>query len=554
MKKWIAKHPVATVVISIIVVIALYFIIKSIRGTVVETRYILGNARRMDIVTSVSGTGQVSALNQINLSSKSSGDLVYLNAKAGQFVGAGGLIAEIDSTDASFELESAKISYEQFLKDSANGSIDKEDIFNQAKISLADSYQNARSTLSSATTDMADVVSGIEDLLKGYLSGNNSSALSNTEKDYVRKAEVSYYKAENALDEFLKSYVKISDKTSNTEITSAISDLSKVSDEVAVASKFTKDAVVYLRDREDKLQTDAESAYTSVNSLVTKANSTVSDTLSAKNSIISAEKTLRNTQIDFENVRNGPDALSLRSEELALRQKEEAYKDHFIYAPFDGVIASVPVLKGDTVSSGTTIATFITKKKIAEISLNEIDAAKVKAGQKVSLTFDAIDGLTISGEVTEVDLVGTVSQGVVNYNVKIGFDVDDDRVKSGMTVSATIITDKKEGVIVVPTSAIKTIRNNSFIDITKEKVAMGSTTRTTGVLLTTLPKSVQVELGISNDDSTEIISGLEEGQQYILRTITSATTQAPTQTSSLFGTGNRSTGNALRSTGAVPGR
>ena len=97
----------------------------------------------------------------------------------------------------------------------------------------------------------------------------------------------------------------------------------------------------------------------------------------------------------------------------------------------------------------------ITKQKIAEISLNEVDAAKVKVGQKVTLTFDAIDGLSITGEVSEIDALGTVSQGVVTYGVKIAFDTQDERVKSGMSVSAAIITDVKQNVLLVPNAAVK---------------------------------------------------------------------------------------------------
>jgi len=555
MKRWIVKNRKLLIVIIIAIIVFVYFIVNKVSNDSAETRYILGDVHRGTIVTSVSGTGQVSALNQIDLTSKISGDLVYLNAKVGQAVNAGGLIAEIDSRDAYFELESARISYSKFLKDSANSSIDKKDALNQTEISVEDSYQNARSTLSSAITDMSDVLSGIEDILNGYLGSNNSNSFTNTEKEYTGKAETAYYTSNRLLTDFLKTYSKVSDSTSDSEIESLISNSNIIANEVSQATKFTRDAVAYLRDREDKIQTEAENAYTEINQLLAKANSTVSDTISAKNSIINSERALRNAKNDFENVKDGPDTLSLRTEELALRKKEEAYRDHFIYAPFDGIIASVPVRKGDSVNSGNTIVTYITKNKIAEISLNEIDATRVKAGQKAVLTFDAIEDLTIDGEVLEVDLVGTVSQGVVNYNVKIGFDMEDERVKSGMTVSATIITDKRDNVVTVPTSAVKTIRNRSFIDIIENRIKVSSTTRTTGVLLDTSPKSVPVELGITNDDSVEIISGIDEGQQYVLRIISSQnTTQNATQSSSLFGTGNRSAGGVIRSSGAIPGR
>ena len=121
----------------------------------------------------------------------------------------------------------------------------------------------------------------------------------------------------------------------------------------------------------------------------------------------------------------------------------------------------MPVEVGEDASSGITMGTIITAQELATIVLNEVDVAKVKLGEKATLTFDAIPDLTIAGQVSEIDSVGTVSQGVVNYNVKISFATQDDRVKSGMSVDATIITDIAQNVVVVPNGAIKTANNGT---------------------------------------------------------------------------------------------
>jgi HlyD family secretion protein len=76
-------------------------------------------------------------------------------------------------------------------------------------------------------------------------------------------------------------------------------------------------------------------------------------------------------------------------------------------------------------------------------------------GQKVTMTFDAIPDLTMTGTVAEIDTLGTVTQGVVSYTVKIAFDTDNTDVKPGMTVSAMIITNTKIDVCKVPLSLDK---------------------------------------------------------------------------------------------------
>ena len=191
------------------------------------------------------------------------------------------------------------------------------------------------------------------------------------------------------------------------------------------------------------------------------------------------------------------------------------------------MLATLDIKKGDNVSSGASIGTFITKNQVAEITLNEVDATKVKVGQKATLTFDAVDGLTITGTVVQVDLVGTVSQGVVSYKVKIGFDTQDDRVKSGMSVSSSVITDTRQNVVIVPTSAVKSNSDgSSYVEIP-------------GTTPTSVPSQQTVEVGLSDNTNSEIISGLKEGDQVVTKTVTTTATKTTTAKSatSLLGGG-----------------
>jgi len=100
---------------------------------------------------------------------------------------------------------------------------------------------------------------------------------------------------------------------------------------------------------------------------------------------------------------------------------------------------------------------------VVNVSLNEVDAAKVASGDPVTLTFDALPSLTIPGTVSYLDPLGTVSQGVVNYAVQIALNVQNDQIKTGMTASAVIVTQTHTGVLMVPTSAITKIGNRSMV-------------------------------------------------------------------------------------------
>jgi HlyD family secretion protein len=205
-----------------------------------------------------------------------------------------------------------------------------------------------------------------------------------------------------------------------------------------------------------------------------------------------------------------------------LHAAQDSYADTIVKAPFDGVIAQLPAHLGDTIGASTALATLITQQKLAQISLNEVDVAKLKVGQKVTLTFDAIDELTISGAVSQIDTLGTVTQGVVNYNVQIAFDTQDDRIKPGMSVSAAIVINSNADVLLVPNSAVKTFGTQAYVEVVNPSETTTSTLNG-GVTLKTPPKQQLVETGLSNDTMTEVSSGLNEGDVVVTQTITSQT-------------------------------
>ncbi|OGG53832.1 hypothetical protein A2851_01410 [Candidatus Kaiserbacteria bacterium RIFCSPHIGHO2_01_FULL_53_29] len=524
-------HKIISAVIAVAVVGGGYWTYNALVSSGDETRYILGTVERGTVIASVSASGQVSASNQVDVSSKSSGELVYLNAKVGQQIGTRTLIGQTDATDAAFELETARLSYEELVTVGDDELRDAEDALEEAERNLGDSYVDARATLASAVTDMSDVIAGLDDLFGGYLNTSNRFDLTKTAEEYVERAEQAWYDADDVLFDFSKKYRTISNETSDDEIESLLSEANSIANAVAQTAKYSKDAVIYLRDREDNDSTTADEAYTTASESVTTANSTVSETLSARNSLTDNKRTLKNTKDDLQDLKEGPDTLDVRAEELSLRQKEQAHEDHFIRAPFAGVIASVPVQRGDTLNSGATVATLITKQKIAEVSLNEVDAAKISVGDKATLTFDALEELSLTGSVVEIDLVGTVNQGVVSYTVKISFDTQDERVKSGMTVNASIQTDVRQDVLAVPSSAVKTQNGVSYVQVFNPPLS--ETGGAQGIVSNSAPRQIEVTVGISDDTNVEILSGLEEGQQIVTRTVSgtaAANAASPTNT------------------------
>jgi HlyD family secretion protein len=276
-------------------------------------------------------------------------------------------------------------------------------------------------------------------------------------------------------------------------------------------------------------------------------NGSVSSLSGIRSTISSSKYSLAEKDASLDQMNAGTDTLDLASAQLSVTQREnaladarETLADYSVRAPFSGTLATLTAHRGDSVSSGTALGTLITKDQVASITLNEVDAAKMKIGQRATLSFDAIDSLTLTGKVASIDTVGTVSQGVVNYTVTIAFDSGDERVKPGMTVTASIITDTAQDTLIVPSSAVKTVAGANYVEIFPDAAA-GTATLSSK----TAPERVSVTTGLSDDTDIEIISGLSEGQMVVTKTTTAATTAkatTPSATSLLGGSSRTGTG------------
>src|SRR6266404_2210947 len=111
-KKWVLRHKIRGAII-ILAIFGLGFLgYKHFFAKSGETKYVLAEAKIGKITSSVSGTGYVSAQNQIDIKSKVSGDITYVGVKSGDFVKQGTTIAKVDARDAEIALENQQISYQ----------------------------------------------------------------------------------------------------------------------------------------------------------------------------------------------------------------------------------------------------------------------------------------------------------------------------------------------------------------------------------------------------------------------------------------------------------
>ena len=521
--KQILRHKIITGIIIILVVAGGYFAYQKLVNKNNVTKYVTAEVQKGTIIASVSGSGQVSALSQIDIKPKVSGELLAIYVKNDQEVKAGQLLASLDSTDAERAMRDNQTSLDNAKRDLDKAEQNYQDVKTNSEDSLTTAYEDGYTTVSTTFFKLSDYMSDLQDVLGTkkdsleYITsyrlilGSDSTFVTRLLDDYNKASELF-----NTNFAFFRTVFQDSDRSTIYKLIGDTLETTKAVSQTLESARHLYDAIVV----EDYTSINAASH---INTMKPKIESDVSAVYSNIDSLQQIKDTIDNTNTNTP--RDIDDALfAIQTAKDAVTKKEEALSDaktqfaeYSVYAPFSGTITALneDIKKGDSVSSGTVLATLFTKEKIAEISLNEIDVAKVKVGQKATITFDALPDVTISGEVLDIDETGTTSQGVVSYGVKIVFDTQDERIKPGMSMTADIITAVKQDVLIVANSAVKSSGGTNYVEI------MPDNSQT--------PQRQTVETGLSNDTMTEIVSGLEEGDIVVTSTISQSTTQT-TQT------------------------
>lgn len=509
-------------VIVIVLGVGGYFGYKAMMPNKAMASFVEATAQKGAIVVSVSGSGQVLSLSELEIKPGVSGDITLLNMVNGKEVQKGALLATIDKSDLLEQISDAQISLEQAQlaldkmkgMETAVGSL--RGVKKKAEDTLAKSYESGLNNVSDIFLNLPAIMSGLSDILFSYSFSTgqwNIDYYNDVIRAYDYEADIyrtdafnKYQIARKSYDKNFQDYKLVNRYSSETEVENLIGQTYQTMKDISEAVKSANNLIQFYQDKvigaNKTPQALSNTHLSNLNSYTSKTNSYLSTLLSSSDSIKSNKEALIEKDFDIKD-----QEIKVAQAKKKLEDLQSNLSDYSVYAPFSGIISTVNVDKGDTVSSGTTLATIITKQKVAKISLNEVDASKVKVGQKATLTFDAIDELAIVGVVVEIDSVGTVSQGVVTYNAKISLDSQDERIKAGMSVSAAIVVEVKQDIIIVPNSAVKNQDDVYFIQILSAS--------------STNPISKQVVIGIANDEYTEIISGVDEGDSVIAKTIDS---------------------------------
>lgn len=479
---------------------------------------------KKDIKKTVEGSGKVVSVSELDIQQlQSGGKVTAVYVKPGDFVKKGQVIATLDNRQASIQLQQARASYDKVV----NGSTKEEmDITNQAVLNAKQSFEitKQQQDIAVANSKRSLYNSGLE-FIPVYDSRiqPNTPTLSGS---YACDSEVEYTLTFSSTD-----IMTLSDG-SMIRISSVPQALGNCG--LYVSFDMSKDYSngSWKLSVPNKISSSYATNLASYNNAIAARDQAM---VNANTSIVNAELSLNQKKA-------GARAEDVSSAQASLASANLNYDNTIIRAPFDGQIGSVSAAVGQQTNSQAGVATIITKDKIAEISLNEIDVVNVMLGQPVELTFDAIPGEVFVGSVSQIDTVGINTSNVVSFATKISIPEADGRIKSGMSVTANIITEEKKGVLSVPSATIKTEkRRNEELSYVMKKL------EPVGQEVVASQRKIYLTPGLSNDIDTEIVESenneLAEGVQVVSKSSTATVSKQQT-TFNLFGGGARPTGGA----------
>ena len=180
-----------------------------------------------------------------------------------------------------------------------------------------------------------------------------------------------------------------------------------------------------------------------------------------------------------------------------------------VTAQAPGTTAPLPSSSGSTSSSGgggSATSSFMVLGSVSGMQViapfAEADAARLGANQTATVTFDAVPNLSVPAHVLAVASSATVISNVTNYYATLVIDRVDQRLKAGMTANASVVVQQASNVLMLPNSAITHLGNLAFVNL----LGRDGKTQT----------RQQVQLGATGDQSSEIVSGLNEGDKVVL--------------------------------------
>ena len=459
----------------------------------VDASYTEAAPERRDVTNTLSGTGTLNPANTYTVKSLVEGKVLTGTIEEGDIVEESNVLYTIDSSDASTNFEKAEIAMQQ-----AQRSYDK----------VVD-RQYVRA-------EVAGVVSSLK-VTKGdeVTSGQEVAVIRDSSKmlltlEFPAADAANFSVGQSAAVTLDGTFEQLDGTVTSVSGTDALSAGNLLTRTVIITVKnagglTTAQAATASINGVSSIGS-ATFAYQAERTLTAQASGTVTSINVQEGSEVAKDDIILGLSGDdlTESIQSASE--SLRSAEISMQNLQDAMNNYTITAPISGTIIEKDAKVGDAVKTGDTLC-IVYDLSYLEMSINvdELQISSISVGQQVQITADAVPDKTYVGTVTRVSMKGTSNGGTTTYPVTIRID-DTDGLRPGMNANAEIVVAEANNALVVPNAAVV---RGSYVLVTKDSPSAANADTAMEA-----PEGfvyVPVKTGVSDDDYTQIVSGIQEG-------------------------------------------
>ena len=486
-KNWKWMVPVACVA-----VLGGWFILRPDRAqdANVDVSYVQTTPEKRDLSNSLSGTGTLNPANTYNVKSLVAGKVLTSTIEEGDIVEEGTVLYTVDASDATTKAEQASITLQQAQR-SYDKTVDRQ-------------YVRA---------EVAGVVATLK-VAKGdeVTSGQEVAVIRDSSKMVLH---LEFPAADAAAFSVGQSAEVTLDGTFET-LTGTVTAVTGT-DTLSTGNLLTRTVTITVRNAGGLTTAQAATAtingvsciaakcfeYQAERTLTTLAAGTVTAINVQEGGAVNKDDIV--LQISGEDLTEAIQsaAETLRSAELNMDNLQEAMNNYTVTSPISGTIIEKNAKAGDALTAGADLCTiYDLSYLVMVINVDELQVSDVSVGQSVQVTADAVPDKTYTGTVTRVSMKGSSNGGTTTYPVTVRID-ETEGLRPGMNANAEIVIAEAGNALAVPNAAIV---RGGYVLVTKDSPSAANADPDM-----TAPEGyvyVPVKIGVSDDDYTQIISGV----------------------------------------------
>lgn len=440
-------------ILLIILIIIIFFILRPEKSPTFESEVVTLST----VSEIISGTGSVTASEDVNLSFEISGTVSSINFKEGDRVLRGQVLASLDRSILESDVENVRASLavqESKLSEMYAGTSQTEQNVSLARLQSAElALENARHNL--LTTDIRAYFTGnhVGDSGSSYdppeITGNY---IGEEEGKYV----LSFYPS-GTVSGYSFNYSGL--ERGNGEATSE--------KPVPIGSKG-----LYIQFPKNFARGSGDIEWT-----IEIPNRRSNKYISNKQAYDKALKNWQEAKANYELSVEGPRSEQISAQEASVEQAraslikaQTSLSKSSLISPVDGVIKNLNISVGETVSSGQVAFSVVSDDEYyITVYIPETDVANLKVGDMVEVNFNSFPNENFEAEVGFVSPVAEQRDGVTVFKTRVYLLESDNRIRVGMTADLDIFSETKEDVFSVPGRSVIRSGNRMFVRVVEDR-------------------------------------------------------------------------------------